>query len=403
MLYFVEHRGRIYQQLIFIIAITDIVKSGSWLIGTKYDEKYNHCATQEYLFQFGALAQALTTVLICGIAVYTVIRRNVPSKHRVLYSVLLLSVILVGLISASIINRTATLFCLNENETIYEKGENGQQEIITYLITFGVSIHLCIIFDIICYIIIFDRIEMLAQNNHTGQRLWMLVTRLKAYPIIFVMCYVVNTALFIQVLIDGHFYDPLIYPAAALVASTGSFIALNYFYYQRKIAPLLWFFFKYLRPKPSELTSNLLADSEQPATNWSDQSDYRSAVTASSGLSTVPMTSTVASFVSEAELPERISDRTQPRFNSINSIEPISRIIPKQQSTGLPPASGMRNISDAERSTSGIFSRLSRVISGIGQSHTDNSNSWEVLGAPLRLTIMAREKALQAEIDYITT
>ncbi len=147
--YFVEHRGRIYQQLIFILAVADLIKSVSWLIGTKYDEEYNHCATQEYLFQCGALAQALTTILICSIAVHTVVRRDVPSKRRVFYSLFVLLIILVGLILASILNKTASLFCLNEDESIYERGEDGQKEIITYLITFGISIHVFIIFDVI--------------------------------------------------------------------------------------------------------------------------------------------------------------------------------------------------------------------------------------------------------------
>ncbi len=365
--YFAEHRGRIYQQLLFVLAAFDLFKSGSWLIGTKYGEAYYHCAVQEYMFQFGALGQALVTVMICAIAVHTVRIRKVPNKLHVAYASGFLFFFLIVCISLSIGFKTAGLFC-QDFDNLYQREDNDPKQIIVYLVIFVVTIYICIIVDIVCYVLINHKISMLNLAHQpldsTSIRLETLVQRLKVYPIIFVFCYIINTASFIISISESHFMVGLGYAAAAMIASSGSLIALNYFYHQKLLAPAFVLVFKHIRNSSNRMMNSSPFQSDVKGSSAVGLTEK----SASSGLVTVDVTSTVAS---EAELISNIPTTQESRNQSRNKSSTTVRTFEFRIGGSSHASAGL---SDA------LLCRESSVAN---------------VGPPLRLT--------NDDLDYITT
>jgi hypothetical protein len=229
-------RSRVYQQLLAVLALSDLVKSGSWLIGVKYREPYLHCAIQEYLFQAGSLAEALCVVLICAVLIYTVSVRKTPT-YRIISSLVALSCsVLFICLSLNIYYRTAGIFC----GSVYSglSAPSLPTEVYVYLLSFLLVTFICISIHLLSYIWITWFVKRLRLDwESVGQleQMNILASRLRAYPLIFGANYV---PLVIALVLPGiHLSLAII--TAICASSTGALISLNYFYYQKTIAPFI--------------------------------------------------------------------------------------------------------------------------------------------------------------------
>jgi len=235
-------RDQVFQRLSMLLALTDLIQSGCWILGPKYDSPYAICATQEYLLQFGACSKAGTTMVICCIALYISSYSEPPSKvilQRVVRTVLFLPPIAQ---SVSIYFKTARLFCTYDLDLSFsEASPAAQRAMVTYAFTmFGLNGLFIIVSSICCVMVIIKIRRMQASAtraprtlNVEQQQLSAAVTRMSMYPLIVVSSWLPAVALFVLVTTSGRFNYTLALIAAVCISSSGSGVALSYFYYQR--------------------------------------------------------------------------------------------------------------------------------------------------------------------------
>lgn len=231
-------RGRIFQQLVAVLAATDLLKSGCWLFGNKYLAEPDLCYFQEYMFQTGALAQALTTIMICAVALITVFKSKVPSKVMIGMCSGFLLLVLFSAIGLSIYFKTARLFC-NRNNIIYVG--HGDTAIISYTAVFVCVLYSCVVLDIICFAIVQRKLrEMRAISESTkgSSLLHAFVKRLQIYPLIFVTGYILNTISMILSLAANEYDFILGVISAFAISCTGIFISINYFRHQQTLSAM---------------------------------------------------------------------------------------------------------------------------------------------------------------------
>ena len=239
-LYFRELRSRIYQQLLAVIAITDLIKCFSWLIGNKYEASRVQCEVQEYLFQTGSEAQGLSTAMVCAVALYTVRQRVVPPRAAIYTLGMSLLLILIVSISCSIHFGTALYFCgINGIDDLYADKTHTSNRSITFFSTFGFIIPLCVILDLVLLLFITHELKQMDLPKEKNSGIWILAHRLKAFPLIFVTCFTLNIITMLILLIQDRFLIELNIPVSIMMSSTGTLISANYFYHQTIVAPFL--------------------------------------------------------------------------------------------------------------------------------------------------------------------
>lgn len=234
-----ELRMRIFQQLLAVLAFTDFIKCGSWLFGNKYDADTDLCYFQEYMFQLGAVAQTITTTVICGVALVTVKRGTVPSHASIINAGRVVVVLLVIMIALSINYKTARLFCDFSSSRFGLVADNYPLLGLTFL--YLLPIYLSVFLDVVIAAEIhrslkWSRVPAL-QANAGAATLKTFVTRLQVYPLIIATCNIVDT-IFVGILAySGNDHKWFGAPAALFMSCTGIFITVNYFYYQRTLSP----------------------------------------------------------------------------------------------------------------------------------------------------------------------
>lgn len=229
-------RSRVYQQLLAALALADLVKSGSWLIGVKYREPYLHCAIQEYLFQAGSLAEALSVVLICAVLIYTVYVRKTPTPQIISTLVALSLSILLICMSLNIYYRTAGIFCGSVYSGI--SAPSLPSEVYVYLLSFLLTTFICVSINLLSYIWItwfIKRLRLDWESVGQCEQINILASRLRVYPLIFGANYI---PLVTSLVLPGiHLSLAII--TAVCASSTGALVSLNYFYYQKTVAPFI--------------------------------------------------------------------------------------------------------------------------------------------------------------------
>jgi hypothetical protein len=233
-----ELRRRLYQQLLAILAITDMIKSISWLLGPKYSAPFDLCAVQEYLFQFGSLSQALVTILICVVATYTVsYSRAIVDKMVYVGFLVTFSIALISLIIA-VYHRTAILFCNSNFDDIYG---GTQRKLLFYIISNLIPKLLCVPINL-CFVMAISRklhlMNIKIMYDNTDSQLSVLVKRLQIYPVYFSIGYIPLISILLYHLFTGNFSIPLAAFAAVFNSSIGSIVSINYFYHHSASLPL---------------------------------------------------------------------------------------------------------------------------------------------------------------------
>ena len=235
-----ELRTRIYQQFLAVLAIADLIKTSSWFLSLKYTAPYNICAVQEYWFQFGGLAQALTAVLICFVSYYVVFRRKVPRERQVLMYFLYMLGFTILSFSVNIRYKTARLFCSGTYSGFYE--EHFITELYIYSFTSLFPIMGSVLLNLISYFAIsnrFRKMNVVMNLKASNSPLHVLVYRLRAYPVIFSICYIPLLCTYIATTIAGDFSLVLGSTAAVGMSSLGAAMSINYFYYQKTLSPFV--------------------------------------------------------------------------------------------------------------------------------------------------------------------
>jgi hypothetical protein len=229
-------RSRVFQQLVALLAATDFIKSGCFLFGNKYYAPADLCYFQEYMFQTGALAQALTTIMICTVALFTVYQSKVPSPVLIAASGGSLLVVLAVAMTISMYFKTARLFCNRDNQ-IYVG--HGDSIIIAYTISFVSLLYICVLLDIICFAVVQSKLRQMraiSDSSKTSSLLLSFVQRLQIYPLIFVSGYILNTISMILSLIANEYDFILGVTSAFAISCTGILISINYFRHQQTLS-----------------------------------------------------------------------------------------------------------------------------------------------------------------------
>lgn len=244
-----ELRSRVYQQLLVLLAITDLIKTSSWFLGPKYMSPYEICSVQEYIFQFGSLAQALVAALICSVAYLTVAHRQVPSTPRLMLYLGGLLLVLIVSVSLNIAFRTSRLFCGQAYSGFSES--HFRTELYIYSIGILFPILSTVVLNLGTYLAInrrFKRMNVVLNLSESDAPLHILVYRLRAYPIIYSACYMPLLLIYITTTSMGQFSRPVGAIAAMCVSSLGSAVSLNYFFYQKTLAPSIKTFVSIWKP-----------------------------------------------------------------------------------------------------------------------------------------------------------
>lgn len=276
-----ELRSRIYQQFLVLLAITDLIKTGSWFLGPKYTSSYEICSTQEYVFQCGSLAQALVASMICSVAYSTVNYRQVPSTRRLLLHCALLSIILVASVALNIKYRSSRLFCCHEYSGFYE--DHFKTELYVYSFANLFPILATVILNLFTYFAIsnrFRKMNVVLNLRESEAPLHVLVYRLRAYPIIYSSCYMPLLVMYLFATSTGEFSLELGSVAALCVSSLGSAVSINYFYHQKTLAPIVESVVYFWRPLYSMTAQEVARNVEVPlGYTYSDDRRYGNALT----------------------------------------------------------------------------------------------------------------------------
>jgi hypothetical protein len=229
-------RSRVFQQLVAVLAATDFIKSGCFLFGNKYYAPPDLCYFQEYMFQTGALAQALTTIMICAVAFITVYQSKVPSPKLIFASGGVLLLVLATSMGFSIYFKTARLFC-NRDNSIYVG--HGDSIIIAYTVSFVSLLYICVLLDICCFAVVQHKLRQMkaiSDSSKDSAMLLAFVQRLQMYPLIFVSGYLLNTISMILSLAANEYDFILGVLSAFAISCTGIFISVNYFRHQQTLS-----------------------------------------------------------------------------------------------------------------------------------------------------------------------
>jgi hypothetical protein len=266
-----ELRTRIYQRFLAVLALTDIVKTSSWFIAFKYTAPYSVCTVQEYWFQFGAMSQALAAVLICAVAYYTVSCRQIPSMSRLfVYIAVLFSCSILSL-AINIGFKTGRLFCSHSYSGFYEK--HFRTELYVYSLSSLFPIMVTVFVNLASYFAIsnkFRKMNVVLNLSTSHAPLHVLVYRLRAYPVIFSMCYIPLLAIYITTTSTGDFSLALGGLAAICVSSLGSAMSLNYFYYQKTLSPFVENIIYFWKPLLSTAAAEAALHGTLPLDYFSD-------------------------------------------------------------------------------------------------------------------------------------
>lgn len=239
-----ELRGRVFQQVVALLAITDIFKCASWVLGNKYENPTDLCYVQEYIFQVGSLAQAIMTTVICGVAHITVHRGRAPKENHIFMVVGGFVVLILFLFACMIRFRTARLFC-DFDEDRFRLGEPNSP-LGALILAYLVPIYISVILDLVLATVIHKKLhwarkalEFGGADNGRKSMAHTFASRLLAYPFIIFICTVFNT-LFVGILVFTTANRQWMgAPAAIMMSSSGVFICANYFYVQKTKAPVI--------------------------------------------------------------------------------------------------------------------------------------------------------------------
>lgn len=303
-------RNKFYQQLCGLLAVANLLSSGSWLMGSKFANPQLLCATQEYIFMVGSLWQAVITLFVCFVAMVSVVWRAHPSFRTMMGIQVALLMLAALLVTGCMLNQTAGLFCSNDVDDLYNDGK-WNRSLKVFVFMFICPILLAVVTECILGLVTFRRLmggittpsssssgsNSAMETNYRKQML-LFSQRLLAYPLIFILCWSPNIASIIYSISTGTYNVLFGFVAALMMVSCNILMGLNYFYFQQTYAscfvPVMRFLGKRL------ITHNITSSSHKNKSNL--QNSIRSAELSnfssarrSSGLSVSTLQSTVTS------------------------------------------------------------------------------------------------------------
>mmetsp|Transcript_34864 Transcript_34864/g.65012 ORF Transcript_34864/g.65012 Transcript_34864/m.65012 type:complete len:386 (-) Transcript_34864:303-1460(-) len=258
-------RTQVFHQLTILLAIADLIQSGNWFIGVKYTAHYHQCAAQEYLLQLGLVLKATICVVISTVAMYVVRTHKNPQHHIVIKLTALALLVPFGLIICSLYFHSARLYCNTEIPHYNDSSPTTQRSILSYWTT-AVYIYLCCGVNILLLSTIEFKLRLIrstlassAVSSHSNSRtdstastsnnksmtslpsqtapsvntkMMRLVSRLRIYPLIFVVMWMPEVVTLLIILTTGTDQLTLRHVANACGGLIGLATAASYFHYQ---------------------------------------------------------------------------------------------------------------------------------------------------------------------------
>lgn len=245
-LFVTKLRKQFYQILCGYLALADIIQCVSLFIANKQSLSYQLCLLQEYILQGTCLMKAFITVIICSVT-WSIIHQMTPLKPlEFMIHILFWSLIPILCLFFSIFSRSAHFICSEHSSN------SSPHDAISYMITFLLPICLCICIDTIYYINMkyklltsfssgttalanrsIQRPLSLPANKIYQMKLLRMIRKLKYYPLIFSLGWILEIISTLIYLVTGHVNRLLDIFSAIGISSIGIGVALVYFYHQR--------------------------------------------------------------------------------------------------------------------------------------------------------------------------
>jgi hypothetical protein len=267
-------KTQLFHQLTILLAVADIIQSGNWFIGVKYSAHYHQCATQEYLLQLGLVLKASISVVISTVAIYVVKTHKNP-RHLVVMRLTTLALMLpCALIAASLYAHSARLYCNVEIPHYRDSSPTTQRSIVAYWVV-TIFIYLCAALNV-CLLSSMElqlralRLSLRGSSVTTpcrpssfssssssslssslssssqplpsrtapsiNHKMMTLITRLRIYPLIFVVFWVPEVVALLTILLTGTDQLALRHLANCSGGCIGLATAASYFYYQEYVS-----------------------------------------------------------------------------------------------------------------------------------------------------------------------
>jgi hypothetical protein len=111
------------------------------------------------MLQAGTLYKAFTTIIISGIAFYTVIKTKSPKSIDVFYYGGILMIIPSVCVVISIVLKSANVFCNDEIVKYTDASHSLKISILAFYFSFEIFVYICAFFDIILFVLVIRKLQ----------------------------------------------------------------------------------------------------------------------------------------------------------------------------------------------------------------------------------------------------
>jgi hypothetical protein len=290
-------RRQFYQLLCGSLALADLIQCLSIFIADNHSSTYQLCTIQEYILQGACLLKAFITVIICSLT-WSIIHRMEPLKPcEFIIHISFWMFLPILCLSISVFSNSAHYICSSSSSS-----SSASFDAISYMVSFLLPICFCISINTIYYInmryqllihispavttallhqhhyhsraaasaavvTIGNRPISLPANKVYQLKLLRMIRKLKYYPLIFSVGWILEIISTLIYLITGHANKLLSIFSAVGITSIGIGIAMIYFYHQ-KVYPSIFLnilsVFTILFRKKKRKYSSLISSSSRP-------------------------------------------------------------------------------------------------------------------------------------------
>lgn len=239
--YHKEWWNKTFYQLIFPLALFDLIGSTAWF-GPSFHMPILQCRIREYIYQGAIIYKASITVAFCYVSLKIITTMEPYSKYYAVYIIMIVLLCASLILLTSIFLNTASIYCrddFHESKFI----AMGALEVGT--------VYFCILLDFFFYALIRRKLrglrhhilsQPLIQQHHHQQsiltnevKLVYLVRKLRFYPFLFFICFLPESFSLLYSILTGRSNVFLVYVSAIFLPSNGIATSIYYFIQQNML------------------------------------------------------------------------------------------------------------------------------------------------------------------------
>lgn len=243
--------GLFFQQLSFALAVFDIIRlkfyllikscsansncysTSSFFVGNKYSAPFSQCSGQEYQLQIGSLLKAFFTVVICGISMNILRRMKSPTQMEIVKAALLVLPVPIACVIVLVKCEASKLYCVKDHKVFESDGKSVAVH--AYIWAFLLPIYLCVFLNLLFYYYSYWMVVERRNKHGTSDEdaLFLIVKKLKVYPLIFAVCWLPRAVAVTVDLATGKMFQVLWPLSVICIASSGTAVGIQYFRHQQ--------------------------------------------------------------------------------------------------------------------------------------------------------------------------